>query len=132
MAQVPPPRIGWPLLPVPEEETGRIGWPSLAVSVRDAIKVILQTRPGEQLMNPGFGAGLQDFVGQSNTIVTRRRIQDRVRDALVTWEPRILLEAVDVFDDPAQPGWVRVEIRFRLRRTGAPSRMSVGIALEDS
>ena len=132
MPYLPPPRIGWPLLPVPVEETGRIEWPSLAQSVNDAIKVILQTRPGEQLMNPSFGAGLQQFIGQTDTIATQRRIQERVMGALVAWETRILVEAVDVADEDGQPGWVRVDIRYRLRRTGEPSRMSISLALESA
>ena len=107
-------------------------WPSLARSVHDSIRIILQTRPGEQLMNPRFGAGLQSFVGETDTVATQRRIQERVLGALRAWETRILVEAVDVFDDDAQAGWVRVEIRYRVRRTGAPDRMSIRLALESA
>jgi hypothetical protein len=45
------PLIGWPLLPLPDEH-GRLDWPDLAKSVRDAIRIILSTRPSEQLMRP--------------------------------------------------------------------------------
>ena len=64
-----PPRapIGWPLLPLPNEE-GRLTFPSLADSVRQNLEVILSTRNGEQLMHPEYGAGLTDFIGESDTI----------------------------------------------------------------
>lgn len=129
MARLPPPPIGWPLLPVPDD-TGRLAWPSLTRSIHDQIRVILQTRPGEQLMRPRFGAGLQELVGQPDTLSTRQRVQELVTSSLARWEPRISIEGVEVFDDPTQPGTVRVDIRFRIRRTGAPSQLGVTIALE--
>ena len=63
--RLPGPPIGWPLLPVPGAN-GELGYPeSLADSVRQQLQVILSTRPGEQLMRPGFGAGLTDSPGGS-------------------------------------------------------------------
>lgn len=129
MSQRNAPPIGWPLLPVPDP-TGRMQWPDLEQSVLQRIKVILQTRPREQLMRPTFGAGLQNFVGQPDSIATRKRLQDHVRSALETWEPRIRVDEVEVCDDD-RPGWLRVEIRFRIRRTGVPRRLGLTLALEN-
>ncbi len=53
MAEIVRPLLGWPLLPLPDEG-GVVGWPSLEQSVREAIRVILSTRPGEQLMRADF------------------------------------------------------------------------------
>src|SRR5215208_1652650 len=83
--------VGWPLLPLPDDQ-GRLAWPDPAASVRQLIEVVLRTRPGEQLMRPRFGGGLEEFVAEPNTLVTRRRIHDVVRGALDRWEPRISVE----------------------------------------
>lgn len=130
MSRTVPEPIRWPLLPTPDA-SGRLNWPSLEDSIQQSIRIILATRPGEQLMRPGFGAGLAEFIGQPDSTLTRRRVQDLVRDSLNRWEPRIELEAVDVDGDPQQPGWLRVEIRFRIRRTGASRRMGLNLALEN-
>jgi Bacteriophage baseplate protein W len=115
----PAPRpIGWPLLPLPDE-SGRLSFPSLEQSVRQSIEVILRTRPGEQLMRPEFGAGLDLFLHEPNTMETRRRIRDLVAASLGRWEPRISLERIDVDEVAERPSHVRVEIAYRLRRTGA-------------
>ena len=53
MATGPHPPIGWPLLSVPDEH-GELGYPDLAESVRQTIRAILLTRPGEQLDAPGL------------------------------------------------------------------------------
>jgi phage baseplate assembly protein W len=118
--------VGWPLLPLPDEH-GALAWPDAESSVRQTIEAILRTRPGEQLMRPRFGGGLEDFVHEPNTLTTRRRIHDAIVAALTTWEPRITVDRVEVWEVPEDPTQVRVEIAYRLRRTGAAEQ--VGLTL---
>jgi phage baseplate assembly protein W len=128
-ATLPRPLLGWPLLPVPDEN-GQLAFPSVEASVRQAIQIILRTRPGEQLRRPTFGAGLEEFVHEQNTLATRRRIRDVISESLNRWEPRITLDRVSVFDDPQRPTHVRVVIAYRLRRTGAAQQLGLSITLE--
>lgn len=125
--------IGWPLLPVPDAN-GQLHYPSLAQSVRELIQVLLSTRPGEQLMRPGFGAGLENLLNEPNTVATRSRIKDLVEDALKRWEPRIAIDgiAVDPVSDAATgvADGVRVEIAYRHKRTGAPARVGLTLVME--
>ena len=125
----PPLPISWPLLPLPDAN-GELRFPGLDASVRQMIRVILSTRPGEQLMRPELGAGLARFLHEQNTILTRRRIRDLVRDSLERWEPRILIDRVDVIEVPNEPSQIRVEILYRLRRTGQGQRLGLTVALE--
>ena len=126
MSVAPP--IGWPLLPLPDAG-GNLTWPTLEQSVSQLIRVILQTRPGEQLMRPNFGAGLENFLHEPNTLTTHRRIRDAVSDALGRWERRIIVDDIAVFAPTDQPTQVRVEIAYRLRRTGVPSRLGLTLQL---
>jgi phage baseplate assembly protein W len=123
------PLLGWPLLPLPDE-SGRLAYPTLEESVRQMIRVILSTRPGEQLMRPEFGAGLDRLVHEPNTLATRRRIRDLVQESLTRWERRILLDRVEVWEVENQPSQVRVEIVYRLIRTGAPMQTGLTVELE--
>jgi phage baseplate assembly protein W len=124
----PAPRpIGWPLLPLPDEN-GQLSYPSLEQSVRQTIEVILRTRPGEQLMRPDFGAGLDLFLHEPNDDDTRRRIRERIAESLGRFEPRIQLDRVDVDEVDGRPAHVRIEIAYRLRRTGAVQR--TGLTME--
>src|SRR5258706_7464095 len=118
MAEIIRPLLGWPLLPLPDE-AGVVGWPSLEQSVREAIRIILTTRPGEQLMRPDFGAGLDRLLHEPNTVATRRQIRDLVQASLTRWERRILLDAVEVWEVPDEPSHLRVEIAYRLARSRA-------------
>jgi hypothetical protein len=116
------PLIGWPLLPKPVN--GVLQWPGLEKSVREQIRVILSTQPGEQLMRPAFGAGLQQFLQQDNTVTTRRRIQDLVNSALNAYENRITVDRVDVDPIPGAPSQISVTITYTLLRTGVVDQVS--------
>lgn len=124
----PPPPIGWPLLPVPDAG-GEMRYPSLEQSVREQVQVVLRTRPGEQLMRPEFGGGLEDFLHQPNTLATRRRIRDLITASLERWEGRIVVDRIEVWEEPEHPTRVRVEIAYRLRRTGAAQKLALTMDL---
>lgn len=123
------PLLGWPLLARPDG-AGRLVYPSLAESVRQSIQIILQTRPGEQLMRPDFGAGLQNFLHEPNTLTTRQRIHDTITEALARWEPRVVVDRIDVWEVADRPSELRVELAYRLRRTGAPEQLGLTIQLD--
>ena len=82
----------------------------------------------------GFGAGLENLLTEPNTVATRSRIQELVADALKRWEDRIVVDgiAVDPVSDAATgvPDGVRVEIAYRLLRTGAPARVGLTLVME--
>jgi phage baseplate assembly protein W len=123
------PLLGWPLFALPDEN-GNLDYPTLEDSVRQTIRVILSTRPGEQLMRPDFGGGLDTLLNEPNTLATRKRIRDLVQDALSRWERRILLDRVEAWEVDGEPCQVRVEIAYRLARTGAPALMGLTVQLE--
>jgi uncharacterized protein len=115
--------IGWPFLPMPV--AGVLSYPTLEQSVRELIRIILTTRPGEQLMTPLFGAGLQSFLDEGNTIAVRREIQSTILDSLQKYEKRITVDAVDVSTVDGAPGEVHVQIHYRMLRTNTPGQIGV-------
>ena len=128
--QKPAPKtINWPLLPLPDEN-GHIRFPNLIDSVRESIKIILKTRPGERIMRPAFGGGLEEMLHEQNTLTTRRQIQDLITESLERWEKRILLDRVDVWEVENQPTTVRVEIAYRLRRINQPQTLGLTMDLQ--
>jgi uncharacterized protein len=114
---------GWPFLPYPQ--AGVLSFPTLEQSVRDSIRVILMTRPGEQLMRPRFGAGLQNFLDEGNTVALRAQIQTTIMQSLQNYENRISVDAVDVDPVPNSPGEVQVQIYYRVLRTNTQQQIGV-------
>jgi phage baseplate assembly protein W len=118
----------WPLLPTPDAH-GQLDFPSYDESVRQMIRVILLTSPGEQLMRPDFGAGIAQFLNEPNTVETRRRLADVVAAALARWEPRITVDAVEVSEVDSAPTQVRIDVIYQLRRTGQRKQVALTMTL---
>ncbi|MFD0381731.1 GPW/gp25 family protein [Streptomyces stramineus] len=74
-----------------------------AALIRQSVRLILVTEPGERLMRPDFGCALRRFLATPNTPETRAAIGRAVEEALSAWEPRIAVRTVDVSpgEDPA-------------------------------
>jgi phage baseplate assembly protein W len=111
---------------------GRVRWSEGEDNIRDAIQIILLTEPGERLMLPEFGAGLGRFLFEPNTVSTRRAIGEQIGAALRRWEPRIILEAVEVEEHPDRPDAALATIAYRLVSTHAPEQLSLEVRLAGS
>jgi phage baseplate assembly protein W len=85
--------------------------------VREAVRIILETGRNERVMRPDFGAGLNEFVFEPINTTTLALIRHRVEESLVTWEPRIQLETVDVVPAAGVLGRIDITIEYRVRAT---------------
>ena len=85
--------------------------------IRQAIHIILGTNPGERVMRPDFGAGLNTFVFEPLNTTTMAQVKTRVQEAMVTWEPRIDVEEVTVTTDPPEKNKLLIDLTYRVRAT---------------
>jgi uncharacterized protein len=85
--------------------------------VREAIRIILETAPGERVMRPRFGCGIHDLVFEEISATTLSAVEASVREALTTYEARIELLGVEVDPPQALNGLLIITIRYRVRRT---------------
>ena len=125
-AQIRPP-LCWPLLPVPDDD-GRIGFPDLETSVRQRIEAILRTSPGEQLMRPQFGAGLELAIHKPNTVSTRAELERSIFAHVGAFEPRIVLDRVEV-SPGTDPALVMVTLAYRIRQIGVAAAMTLSVPM---
>jgi uncharacterized protein len=92
---------------------------------------VLMTTPGERLMRPGFGAGLNQWIGQPNTQSTRQLIASSITTAIGTWEQRVALSDVDVAVDPNDAARVLITLRYAARGSVAapPEQLTLTLTL---
>jgi len=90
-----------------------------AASVRQAILLLLSTRPGERVMRPTYGCNLHRLVFSPNDDTTAGLAIHYVRQALDRWEPRIDVLHLDATasQDASYPGLLQVYLEYRLRST---------------
>jgi uncharacterized protein len=122
--------VGW-AFPPRIEPTGTVAEAVYEDDIREAIRIILGTNPGERVMRPEFGAGLDEFLFEPVNIATITRLQRQVREALVTWEPRIDVEDVTVTPQGAPPVVLLVEVVYRVRATNARTNLVYPFYLQE-
>jgi uncharacterized protein len=108
--------VGWGFPVTPATDTGMLPIAAYEESVRQSIWIILGTAKGERAMRPDFGCGIHDLVFERNTPATAGKICDAVRDALLSFEPRIDLLDVQV-DAGAGGNVLEINIDYQVRAT---------------
>lgn len=68
---------------------GRTSFAAYDEDIREAIRIIIGTNPGERVMRPDFGAGLSEFLFEPVNTTTIETLRRRVQESLIDWEPRI-------------------------------------------
>jgi len=116
-----PPRVG---------PDGHVAWSVGELNVRQSICIILRTRPGERLMRPEFGCGLDRYLFEPNSVGTLRLIQEEVKRSLQRWEPRIALDDVRVATNAADARAVDITIAYTLVATQLRERIAMTLALQ--
>ena len=107
---------GW-AFPLGTNSRGGVAVVSGPDEIRAAIRMILETTPGERVMRPDFGCGIWDYLFAPLNANTLGGMAQSVREALGRWKPRITLESVSARIDPDGLGLVLIEVDYAIRAT---------------
>src|SRR5580698_7153630 len=108
--------VGWAFPPCTAAD-GSTAIAQYEQDVYEAIWIILSTDWGERVMRPTFGAGLRSFVFGPLSQTMLQKVQTRVKESLIQWEPRINVEQVNVTIDSNQQGVLLIAITYFVRVT---------------
>jgi phage baseplate assembly protein W len=85
--------------------------------IRESIWIILSTAKGERLMRPDFGCGIHDLVFEAINAGTLAEIENSIRAAVATFEPRIDVAQVAAKSNGATEGRLNISIDYYIRGT---------------
>ena len=77
--------------------------------IRQSLHILLSTSIGERVMQPEYGCNLKDYIFEPLSSSVIGYIKDRVENAILYYEPRIVLENIEV---SAQDSTDLIEGRF--------------------
>jgi phage baseplate assembly protein W len=97
--------------------SGRIDMVDADASVRQAVLLLLTTRPGERVMMPTYGCDLYQLIFAPNDATTAGLAIHYVRRALERWEPRIDILELDASQSPFDPARLDIRLGYRVRPT---------------
>lgn len=108
---------GWAMPVGLDPRTGLIATAEYEEDIRQSIRIILETAPGERVMRPNFGCGIHDLVFAALDSTTLHRIRSLVEEALRRCEARIDVLEVTVDEEATSEGDLLVQIEYRVRKT---------------
>ncbi|ALP53851.1 hypothetical protein Tel_12295 [Candidatus Tenderia electrophaga] len=91
--------------------------------IRESLRILLSTRPGERVMQPAYGCRIHAMVFESVNESTITEIRDVVERAVLFFEPRIRLDSIDVNTDAVYDGKIILELNYTVRTTNTRSNV---------
>ncbi|MCA9972851.1 MAG: GPW/gp25 family protein [Anaerolineales bacterium] len=85
-------------------------------AVRQAILLLLSTRPGERVMRPDYGCDIHQLAFAENDETTAALAIHFVRQALLRWEPRVDIVNLDAEPQPVA-GVLTIDLTYQVRLT---------------
>jgi phage baseplate assembly protein W len=94
---------------------GRLEWVQGEQTVRQALLLLLSTRPGERVLRPEYGCDLHRLMFEPNDETTAGVAIYHVRRAIERWEPRVEILDLDAGPDLEEPGRLNIVLAYRVR-----------------
>ena len=98
-------------------------------AIRQAILLLLSTRPGERVMRPDYGCDIYRVLFAPNDETTAALAIHYVRSALLRWEPRIDIRALDAFQHPDAPNTLQISLAYQIRATQTTDEIQLDLEL---
>ena len=108
---------GWSFPPQFERsnEVLKLQMVSLEEDIRESLAILLATLPGERVMQPSFGCGLNALVFDNVSQSSITKITDLVERAILFFETRITLENLEVLVDDESKGLIQIHLDYTIR-----------------
>lgn len=104
-------------------QEGSVDIVSYEDDISEAIKIILQTAPGERVMRPEFGCGINEYVFSVVNNSTLLQIQNEIDRALTLYEPRIIVENISARLEGNNDSSLLINIDYIVKNTNARHNM---------
>jgi phage baseplate assembly protein W len=123
--------VGWKF-PLQVTPLGTIAQAKYEQRIEESIYLILSTAKGERVMLPDFGCGIHELVFASNNTTTIALVVQKVREALVAFEPRIDVLDISAESAPDQLNLLLIRINYRVRANNARGNLVYPFYIRES
>lgn len=90
---------GWSFPPEFNWETKQVEMVSDVKDIEESLNILLSTSLGERPMQPLYGCNLADYLFEALGSTVIGYIKDRVQNSILFYEPRIIVEKIEVTPD---------------------------------
>jgi Bacteriophage baseplate protein W len=101
-------------------DRNQIGMVTDDMAIHQSIFVIINTVPGERVMRPDFGCEIHSLIFSPANYQTAALAERYVKEALLRWEPRIDVQAVDITFGETEHAELFINVLYTLKREHDP------------
>jgi phage baseplate assembly protein W len=87
--------------------------------INRSLQILLTTRVGERIMQPKYGCNMDEMVFESLSTMTKTIIKDKIKTAILYFEPRIDVTAISMDTANELEGEIIIEIEYVVRATNS-------------
>lgn len=110
---------GWSFPPTFDTTIGSVITTSDEEDIQFSLQILLSTRKGERVMQPGYGCNLDEMLFEPMTTTFKTYISDMVRTAILFYEARINLNGVLIDDSRETEGVIAISLDYTVRTTNS-------------
>lgn len=110
--------------------SGRLATVTDAASIRQALLLLLSTRPGERVNRPTYGCHLFRLAFAPADDTTAGLAIHYVARAVEQWERRITVLSLDASRSPEDPEVLEVRLKYRVRTTQLEDEIAIALPVE--
>lgn len=114
---------GWSFPPTFVKATRAVEMTSENENIKQCLDNLLSTNLGERLHLPDYGSQLKRLIFQKLDGNLLNQIRSTISRAIVHYEPRIILEEIEIDDSQGTEGLVNVTIHYIIRDTNTRNNM---------
>lgn len=111
--------IGWSFPPAFNRETGQVETTELYDDIQKSLEILLTTRPGERVMQPKYGCHMEPLLFESLDTGAKTMIKERIRIAILYFEPRIEAKKIILDDSRQNEGLLLISIEYIVSATNS-------------
>ncbi|TNH43074.1 GPW/gp25 family protein [Photorhabdus luminescens] len=86
-----------------------------AEHVRQSMKILFLTEPGERIMREDYGCGLNDYMFENISDELMAGIQTRIEERILRYEPRAEMTEIKVNQKTDLPNTLHIQVKYALR-----------------
>lgn len=123
---------GWSFPPEFTRADGQVVMMSDEQDIEASLKILFGTALGERFLVPKYGLDMREVLFEPMSTTLRTFLKDRVRTAILIYEPRINLLALEIESPDPHDGQLRIVLEYEVRATNSRFNLVFPFYLHDS
>lgn len=110
---------GWSFPPAFDKISSSVEMTSGREDIDRSLEILLSTRPGERVMQPGYGCNLDRLLFEPLDTSLKTYMEEMVKTAILYFEPRITVNAIEISEIDGFSGQVMLAVDYTIRTTNS-------------